>query len=130
MSDQPLSDHVALVTGASRGIGRAIALELAQSHQVLATYRGNREAAESLAAAAPGRIHVLQSDISSAADRAALLAHAALLGPIDLLVNNAGIAPRERRDILDATEDSFDELLSTNLKGPHFLTQEIGRAHV
>jgi NAD(P)-dependent dehydrogenase (short-subunit alcohol dehydrogenase family) len=44
---------------------------------------------------------------------------------LDLLVNNAGIAPRERRDVLEATEDSLDELLATNLKGPHFLTQSI-----
>ncbi len=42
-------------------------------------------------------------------------------------MNNAGIAPRERRDILEATEASFDELIATNLKGPHFLTQQIAR---
>ena len=51
-------------------------------------------------------------------------------GRIDLLVNNAGMAPRERRDILDATEESFDELLLTNLKGPHFLTQLAARVMV
>ena len=43
----------------------------------------------------------------------------------DLLVNNAGMAPRERRDLLEATEESFDELIATNLKGPHFLTQGV-----
>jgi len=48
-------------------------------------------------------------------------------GPLDLLVNNAGMAPRERRDMLEATESSYDELLRTNLKGPHFLTQQIAR---
>ena len=48
-------------------------------------------------------------------------------GQIDLLVNNAGIAPRERRDLLEATEDSFDELIGTNLKGPYFLTQAVAR---
>src|SRR4051794_36450317 len=46
---------------------------------------------------------------------------------LDLLVNNAGMAPRERRDLLDATEESFDELIATNLKGPHFLTQQAAR---
>jgi NAD(P)-dependent dehydrogenase (short-subunit alcohol dehydrogenase family) len=118
---------LAIVTGASRGIGRAIALELAQTHHVLATYRGNREAAESLASALPGRITILQSDIASATDRASLLAKAQELGSLDLLVNNAGIAPRERRDILEASEESFDELVGTNLKGPHFLTQAVAR---
>jgi 3-oxoacyl-[acyl-carrier protein] reductase len=48
-------------------------------------------------------------------------------GQLDLLVNNAGMAPRERRDVLDATEESFDELIATNLKGPHFLTQQAAR---
>lgn len=70
----------------------------------------------------------MQSDIASGTDRAALIervkeAH----GRLDLLVNNAGMAPRERRDILEATEESFDELIATNLKGPHFLTQLVAR---
>ena len=46
---------------------------------------------------------------------------------MDLLVNNAGMAPRERRDILEATEESFEELMRTNLQGPYFLTQQIAR---
>ncbi len=117
---------VALVTGASRGIGRGIAIELARTHQVVATYRGNREAAESLREATGAEI--VQSDIGSAADRFSLLAHVAEhIGPIDLLVNNAGIAPRIRADILEAGEESFDELIATNLKGPHFLTQAVAR---
>ncbi len=117
---------MALVTGASRGIGRAIAIELANSHTVVATYRGNQAAAESLRAETGADI--VQSDISSASDRAALVAHVkSRHGGLDLLVNNAGIAPRERRDVLEATEASFDELIATNLKGPHFLTQQIAR---
>ena len=122
----PANKPVALITGASRGIGRAIAVELAKTHLVIATYRGNAEAAQSLREETGA--DVIQSDISSAEDRRALLNHwQALHGRLDLLVNNAGIAPRERRDILDATEASFDELLATNLKGPHFLTQSIAR---
>jgi len=117
---------VALVTGASRGIGRAIARELSKSHSVIVTYRADREAAESLRNETGAEI--IQSDIGSAADRDALVAHLkASYSSLDLLVNNAGIAPRERRDLLEATEASYDELLSTNLKGPHFLTQQIAR---
>lgn len=117
---------VAIVTGASRGIGRGIALELARTHRVIATYRGRRDAAESLAAECGADI--VQCDVSSAADRLALLEHARRrYGRLDLLVNNAGIAPRERADILEASEEIFDEVLSTNLKGPYFLTQLAAR---
>lgn len=117
---------VAIVTGASRGIGRGIALELARTHRVIATYRGRRDAAESLAAECGADI--VQCDVSSAADRLALLEHARRrYGRLDLLVNNAGIAPRERADILEASEEIFDEVVSTNLKGPYFLTQLAAR---
>ena len=116
----------ALVTGASRGIGRAIAVELAKTHQVIGTYRGRRDAAETLRAETGAGIH--PCDVSSAADRQTLISHARQrFGKLDLLVNNAGMAPRERRDILEATEESFDELLAVNLKGPHFLTQLAAR---
>jgi 3-oxoacyl-[acyl-carrier protein] reductase len=117
---------VALITGASRGIGRAIAVELSKSHSVVATYRANREAAETLRNETGAEI--IPSDISSAADRDELVARLkANYSSLDLLVNNAGIAPRERRDMLGAAESSYDELLGTNLKGPHFLTQQIAR---
>src|SRR5579862_7914359 len=100
----------ALVTGASRGIGRAIAVELTKTHQVLGTYRGRRDAAESLSQETGAAI--FPCDISSAADRQALIAHAReRFGQLDLLINNAGISQRERADILDAGEPSFDELI-------------------
>jgi NAD(P)-dependent dehydrogenase (short-subunit alcohol dehydrogenase family) len=118
---------VAVVTGASRGIGRGIAEELASTHAVVGTYRGRRDAAESLAAATGASI--FPCDVGKREDRAALVDFALQEhGRIDLLVNNAGMAPRERRDLLDATEESFDELISTNLKGPHFLTQLVARS--
>lgn len=112
----------AIVTGGSRGIGRAVACELARTHRVIATYKGNREAAESLAKETG--CEVVQCDNSSAAARADLIRHAhQRFGTLDLLVNNAGISQRERNDVLAASEESFDELIGTNLKGPHFLTQ-------
>lgn len=118
LSERP----VALVTGASRGIGRAIAIELSRTHLVVATYRGNKEAADSLSAET-GALTV-QSDIASGPARRALMEWVRQnCGRLDLLVNNAGIAPRERKDVLEASEESFDELMETNLKGPHFLTQ-------
>ena len=116
----------AIVTGGSRGIGRAIARELAQTHHVIATYKSRREAAESLRAETG--VEIFQCDVSSPANRAALIEFArSRFSYLDLLVNNAGMAPRERRDVLDAAEESFDELMATNLKGPHFLTREAAR---
>lgn len=122
MSSKP----VAIVTGASRGIGRGIAQELSRTHSVVATFRGRRDAAESLQAET-GAVP-FQCDIGSGSDRKAVIEFAKQqFGRIDLLVNNAGMAPRERRDLLEATEESFDELIATNLKGPHFLTQLASR---
>jgi NAD(P)-dependent dehydrogenase (short-subunit alcohol dehydrogenase family) len=101
-------------------------VELSRTHDVVATYVGRQDAAESLADATGA--NPFRCDISSRADRIALIAFVReRFGHIDLLVNNAGIAPRERRDVLEATEESFDELIGTNLKGPHFLTQQAAR---
>jgi NAD(P)-dependent dehydrogenase (short-subunit alcohol dehydrogenase family) len=114
------------VTGASRGIGRAIATELAQTHRVIGTYRARADAAESLRDETG--CEIFPCDMASADDRAALLRFAQeRFATLDLLVNNAGMAPRERRDVLDSTEESFDELIAANLKGPHFLTRDAAR---
>ena len=100
-----MNKPVAIVTGASRGIGRGIAVDLARDHTVIATYRGRKDAAESLQAET-GAIP-FQCDIASKQDRDALIAFTRdKCGRLDLLVNNAGMAPRERRDILEATEES------------------------
>lgn len=125
---------VALITGASRGIGRGIALELARlGHDLVINFAGNVEAAKQTAAdclaAARGagktiRAEICQADISSEADRGKLIEFTrAKFGRLDLLVNNAGVAPEVRADILEATESSFDRLLAINVKGPYFLTQ-------
>lgn len=124
--------RVALVTGGSRGIGRGIALALAHEGLDLAiTYQSNRTAAEQTAgeiAALGVTCRAWKADVSIAEDRAALLENMKRdFGRLDLLVNNAGVAPLQRSDILEATEESFDRLININLKGPYFLTQAVAR---
>lgn len=124
--------RAAIVTGASRGIGRGIALALAGAgFQVVVNYARNAQAAREVAeqvAAAGSRAHLVPADIAAAADRERLVAHAyEACGQIDLLVNNAGVAPAVRADLLDATEESFDRVIGINLKGPYFLTQLVAR---
>ncbi len=123
---------VALITGSSRGIGRGIALELARegTHDLVVNYAGNEAAArecQALCAELLGekaRVEIVQGDISSAEDRARLVETVReQFGRLDLLVNNAGVAPNVRADLLDAGEESFDRLIAINLKGPYFLTQ-------
>ena len=126
------STPIALVTGGSRGIGRAIVLALAAAgHDVAVNYRSNQEAALDVQRQVEKlgrRALLIQGDIASAADRQAMLDQfLASFGQIDLLVNNAGIAPEVRADILDAGEASFDKLINVNLKGPYFLTQIIAK---
>ena len=123
---------LALVTGAGRGIGRGIAIELARAgYDIVINYAGNAAAAEEclhLVREAGGDGCTVRGDVSVAADRERLLEETlARAGQIDLLVNNAGVAPKVRADILDAGEESFDYLIDVNLKGPYFLTQLAAR---
>jgi 3-oxoacyl-[acyl-carrier protein] reductase len=127
-SDRPVS----LVTGAGRGIGRGISVELAKlGHRVVINYAGNTDAAEEclrLVREAGGDGVKVRADISSLADRERLVQETlAAYGRIDLLVNNAGVAPAVRADLLEANEESFDRLVRINLKGPYFLTQRVAR---
>jgi 3-oxoacyl-[acyl-carrier protein] reductase len=125
---------VALITGASRGIGRGVALELAGlGHDLVINYASHaaaakQTAADCLASAKTARkkirAEVCQADISKSADRKRLIEFTKKqFCRLDLFVNNAGVAPEVRADILDATEESFDRLIATNVKGPYFLTQ-------
>ena len=123
---------VSIVTGAGRGIGRGIAIELAKlGHAVVINYAGNAAAADEclqLVRAAGGEGITVRADVAIAEDRARLVAETlAAFGRIDLLVNNAGVAPNVRADILDAGEESFDRLININLKGPYFLTQAVAK---
>jgi len=129
----------ALVTGASRGLGRGIAEALAADGLDLAIHYGrNRAAAEETLAAcrtraarADQKLALVAGDVSRPEDRRRLLDESlAALGRLDALVNNAGMAPRVRADLLEATEESFDELIAVNLKGPYFLSQLLARRWV
>jgi NAD(P)-dependent dehydrogenase (short-subunit alcohol dehydrogenase family) len=118
----------AIITGSSRGIGRAIALALAGiGWRVVVNYAGNREAGEETARqveALGGAAHLVQADVSSRVDIERLVVSTLeRFERIDLLVNNAGIGPRQRVDMLQVGEESFDEVIATNLRGPFFLTQ-------
>lgn len=119
--------RVALVTGGTRGIGLGIAQALAHEGWTLALC-GVREAGSvrEIVDAFQGRAHYFQCDVSRPSDRERFLA--ALderYGAVNALVNNAGRGPRVRADLLDATEESFEDLLRTNLQGPYFLSRAI-----
>ena len=130
-----MNDKVALVTGAARGIGRAIAIALAKEKWlVVINYRANEDAAKITLKEiknAGGKGILVQADIGDAADRVRLVEQTlATFSRIDLLVNNAAMGPRQRMDLLDMTENSYDEVMATNLKGPFFLTQLVARRMV
>ncbi len=122
----------ALVTGGSRGIGLAIARQLAENGYDVAVNGVReeslvRETLEELRSIGPSIIYC-RGDIGNPDDRKEILRcldHE--FGRLNLLVNNAGVAPKERLDPLEDTEESFDRLMRINLKGPYFLTQSIAR---
>jgi 3-oxoacyl-[acyl-carrier protein] reductase len=121
---------VALVTGGSRGIGFGIAAELAANGFDLAI-NGTRSAEDVEDAIKKLKdlgsdVIYCQGNISSSTDRDGIIENVkAHYGNLHVLVNNAGVAPKQRKDVLEATEESFDDVISINLKGTYFLTQKV-----
>ncbi len=130
-----IEQKVALVTGGSRGIGRAISLELAKAgYAILVNYNENLGAAENAREqieSIGSPVEICQGDISARSHRDLLVTFTLeRFGRIDLLVNNAGIAPSIRKDILETDEDSFDEVMNTNLRAPYFLSQRVANTMI
>jgi len=116
---------VALVTGGNRGIGLGITQRLLADGfavSILATREEPTELLESLDA--PGRVRYVRGSVADLEDHARFVDDAVeAWGRLDLLVNNAGVAPAVRADLLEAGPESFDRVLGINLRGPYFLTQ-------
>jgi NAD(P)-dependent dehydrogenase (short-subunit alcohol dehydrogenase family) len=131
MAERP----TAIVTGASRGIGKAIAVELASvGYDLVLNHfditpggqpdESSAQQTQTQIVGAGTRCEILRADVGSAEARSNLVDFAKdKFGRCDLLANNAGVAPLKRIDILEATEESFDRVMGINLKGPYFLTQ-------
>ncbi|MEM8488191.1 MAG: 3-ketoacyl-ACP reductase [Bacteroidota bacterium] len=125
-------DKTALVTGGTRGIGLGIAEALASAsfNLILCGRRPAKAVAPTLAQLALHDVSVdyIQADLGSPEARQRLMSTMRERYPkLDVLVNNAGMAPRERNNILEATEASFEEIIRVNLQGPYFLTQQCAR---
>ena len=127
-----IEQKVALVTGGSRGIGRAICLELARAgYATLINFNENLGAAEDTRQQIEEigvPVEICQADVTANSHRDLLVQFTMeRFGRIDFLVNNAGIAPAERKDILETEVETFDAILSANLRAPYFLTQRVAR---
>jgi NAD(P)-dependent dehydrogenase (short-subunit alcohol dehydrogenase family) len=130
-------DKVALITGSTHGIGEVIALELAKNDFKIvingASTKGLSEKYISNLKAIYGDMLkesylYIQADISKVSERKRLLDQIKKkFDRLDVLINNAGIAPENRKDILEMTEDSYEQIMAVNLKGPFLLTQSIAR---
>ena len=118
---------VAIVTGGTRGIGLGAAKELLKNgYSVIITARGESPSVDELKAQYGERVSFVPCDISDEKDIDKLVEFASeKFGKIQLLVNNAGVAPKERKDILEITGDDFDYVTDINLKGTFFVTQKV-----
>ena len=123
-------DKVALITGGTRGIGLGISQCLAvEGYHLVVTGRGPAADRSDVVDKLKGNgteVLYVQSDVADAPDRARLVeAIGERFGALHALVNNAGVAPFERADVMSVSEESYDRVMSINLKGPFFLTQAV-----
>jgi len=127
---------VVLITGASRGLGRGIAQRVSElGCSIVVNYVANEAAASETIdlcrkkQARPDQQFIaVKGDVGKTGDREALVGKTIeTFGRIDALVNNAGIGPKERLDLVEMKEDSFEHVMTTNLEGPHFLTQRVAQ---
>ena len=127
-----MQNKLALITGGTRGIGKAISIELAKKgYDIVSANMKNREDALEEMRKYGVRAEFFACDISDGEDRQRLVDYCiSEFGAIDVLVNNAGVAPKVRMDILETTEESLDFVLGINLKGTFFLTQLVARAMI
>jgi 3-oxoacyl-[acyl-carrier protein] reductase len=129
-------ERVAVVTGGGRGIGHGIVLALAEAgFRMVVNYRSDEQAAELACREAEARgapaAGAVRADITDLVEGRRLIETTVeRFGRIDLWVNNAGIAPERRLDLLDTTPESWDCVLDTNLRGPFFLTQAVSRTMI
>lgn len=127
------TEKTALITGGSRGIGHGIATCLAKEgwNLIINGVRPESDVREAIAALADigVRVSYIPGDLGSTGGRAAMIAAARTLATptVNLLVNNAGVAPKERLDLLEMTEESYDRVMGTNLRGAVFLTQALAK---
>ena len=130
-----IDSKVALVTGGSRGIGRATCVELAKvGYAVMVNYHENVGAAEEtrkMIEQVGVEVDVCQGDVAARSHRDLLVGFTLeRFGRIDLLVNSAGIAPPVRHDILETPEDLFDQVLNVNLRATYFMTQRVANTMI
>lgn len=123
---------VALVTGGNRGIGRGISEALLASGYRVAVLATRPEPTRTMSELGElGQVMYVQGSVADVDDHARMVgAVVDAWGRLDVLVNNAGVAPQERADLLDAGPQSFDRVLGINLRGPYFLTQCAARAMI
>lgn len=119
----------AIITGSAKGIGFETAKELEKNgYNVVMCARHSNDDLVSFIASHPDTALFVTADISDEEDRHKIISEAIVrFGSVDVLVNNAGVAPRERKDMLDISADDFDYVMDINLKGTYFMAQSVAK---
>ncbi len=134
-SETKANSKTAIITGASRGIGLAIAKQLAKDgmNVVLVASSDKERYAENFNWFISNQYpyHYVKANLADSEDRKKIVKEAlSQFGSIEVLVNNAGVSPKERKDLLEMTEESFDHVIGINTKGTLFLTQEVAKSMI